>query len=284
MIASTAGSSRPRRSAARRLPRRRWRRTSSSSRSLVYRTGAYAPNGMPFANGIADYYKLVNERDGGINGVKIIFEECETGYATDRGVECYERLKGKGPTGAALLQPAVDRHHLRADREGAGRQDPAASPWATAAPNRATARCSRGTSRCSAPTGPRPTSLIQHIAKKEGGFDKLKGKKIALVYHDSPTARSRSRCCRSAPRCTASSFKLLPVTHPGVEQKAHLAADPPEPARLRAAVGLGRDELDRDQGGGGRRLSARQDVRRVVVGRRARRDARPATAPRATTR
>src|SRR5215831_9081850 len=61
--------------------------------SLVYRTGAYAPNGIPVANGIADYYTLVNERDGGINGVKIVFEECDTGYATDRGVECYERLK-----------------------------------------------------------------------------------------------------------------------------------------------------------------------------------------------
>ena len=32
-------------------------------------------------------------------------EECETGYATDRGVECYERLKGKGPTGAASFDP-----------------------------------------------------------------------------------------------------------------------------------------------------------------------------------
>src|SRR5262245_29191665 len=53
---------------------------------LVYRTGAYAPNGIPFANGLADYYTLVNERDGGINGVKIVFEECDTGYATDRGV------------------------------------------------------------------------------------------------------------------------------------------------------------------------------------------------------
>ena len=28
--------------------------------NLVYRTGAYAPNGVPFANGIADYYRLVN--------------------------------------------------------------------------------------------------------------------------------------------------------------------------------------------------------------------------------
>jgi branched-chain amino acid transport system substrate-binding protein len=46
---------------------------------LVYRTGAYAPNGVPFANGYADYLKLVNAR-GGINGVKVSFEECETGY------------------------------------------------------------------------------------------------------------------------------------------------------------------------------------------------------------
>ena len=59
---------------------------------LSYRTGAYAPNGIPFANGYVDYLKLVNARDGGINGIKITFEECETGYATDRGVECYERL------------------------------------------------------------------------------------------------------------------------------------------------------------------------------------------------
>ena len=65
---------------------------------LVYRTGPYAPNGVPFANGMADYYKMLNARDGGIGGVRLTMEECETGYATDRGVECYERLKGKGPT------------------------------------------------------------------------------------------------------------------------------------------------------------------------------------------
>src|SRR5918992_208747 len=72
---------------------------------LVYRTGAYAPNGIPFANGVADYYRLVNARDGGINGVRINYEECDTGYATDRGVECYERLKAKGPTGAPYVLP-----------------------------------------------------------------------------------------------------------------------------------------------------------------------------------
>jgi branched-chain amino acid transport system substrate-binding protein len=41
----------------------------------------------------------------GINGVKIVFAECETGYATDRGLDCYERLKRNGPTGAAFVVP-----------------------------------------------------------------------------------------------------------------------------------------------------------------------------------
>ena len=40
---------------------------------LVYRSGAYAPNGVPFANGLGDYYRLINERDGGVNGVKLTY-------------------------------------------------------------------------------------------------------------------------------------------------------------------------------------------------------------------
>jgi len=43
--------------------------------STVYRTGPYAPSGTPFANGLWDYLTLLNERDGGINGVKIVVEE-----------------------------------------------------------------------------------------------------------------------------------------------------------------------------------------------------------------
>ena len=69
---------------------------------LVYRTGPYAPNGTPWANGKQDYIKLVNAQ-GGINGVKIAYEECETGYATDKGVECYERLKSR--PGVTVFDP-----------------------------------------------------------------------------------------------------------------------------------------------------------------------------------
>src|SRR5258708_20404927 len=73
--------------------------------ALVYRSGAYAPNGIPFANGFADYLNLVHQRDGGINGVKITTEECETGYATDRALECFERSKAKAPTAAPTILP-----------------------------------------------------------------------------------------------------------------------------------------------------------------------------------
>src|SRR5215475_6999425 len=186
---------------------------------LVYRTGAYAPNGVPVANGIADYYKLINERDGGINGVKIVYEECDHGYATDRGVECYERLKAKGPTGApyviplstgityALTEkapvdkiPVISMGYGRADsRDGSVYQwnFPLLGTYWTAA-----------------------DIILQHIAKLEGGFDKLKGKKIALVYHDSPYGKEPIALLQKRAQMHGFEAMLLPVTHPGVEQKA----------------------------------------------------------------
>ena len=72
---------------------------------LVYRTGPYAAGGTGFFGGIEDYYALLNIRDGGVGGIKLTWEECETAYNADRGVECYERLKSKGPTGGTVVQP-----------------------------------------------------------------------------------------------------------------------------------------------------------------------------------
>ena len=58
---------------------------------------------IPRADGYIAYLTLLNERDGGINGVKLVWEECETVYDVPRGVACYERLKAQGPTGAAVV-------------------------------------------------------------------------------------------------------------------------------------------------------------------------------------
>ena len=67
-----------------------------------YRTGPFANSGIPIANGMHDYMAMLNARDGGIGGSKIIFEECETGYKNEKGVECYESLKSKKP---AIITP-----------------------------------------------------------------------------------------------------------------------------------------------------------------------------------
>jgi len=69
--------------------------------NLAYRTGPFAATGIPLMNGQADYMSMLNARDGGIGGVMIDFDECETGYSTEKGVECYEKTKGK----AIVTQP-----------------------------------------------------------------------------------------------------------------------------------------------------------------------------------
>ena len=68
---------------------------------ISFRTGPYAANGIPNADGYTDYFTLINERDGGIGGIKINMPECETGYNTEKGVECYEATKED----AILYQP-----------------------------------------------------------------------------------------------------------------------------------------------------------------------------------
>src|SRR5881397_1660429 len=70
---------------------------------LSIREGALRFDQIPQANGYIDYLTLLNVRDGGINGVPLVWEECETVYDVTRGIECYERLKAKGPTGAAAF-------------------------------------------------------------------------------------------------------------------------------------------------------------------------------------
>jgi branched-chain amino acid transport system substrate-binding protein len=185
---------------------------------LAYRTGPYAPNGTPWANGKQDYIKLINARDGGINGVKIIFEECETGYATDRGVECYERLKGKNG-GASLIDPQAtgitfaltekaphDKIPLLTLGYGlAASQDGMAFPW---------------NFELMGSYWTAMDILLQHIGKLEGGMDKLKGKKIALVYHDSPFGKEPIPVLQERAKMHGFEVQMLPVTAPGLEQKA----------------------------------------------------------------
>ena len=178
--------------------------------SLVYRTGAYAPNGIPFANGLADYYKLVNERDGGINGVKIVFEECDTGYATDRGVECYERSEGQGLDRRRLFPPALDGHHLCAHRESADRQDrdhhyglrPVGIARRLGIPVEFPAARHVLDGRRHHPAA--------HRQARRAGSTSSRARRSRWSITTCPSAKSRSRCCRSVRSCMASNCCSCP--------------------------------------------------------------------------
>ena len=186
---------------------------------LSYRTGAYAVNGVPWANGFVDYLNLVNERDGGINGVKITYEECEFGYATDKGIECYERLKSKGPTGASFFNPLSTGVTFAMTDKTAADKIPIISMGYGRADSKNGAIFNwnfplLGTYWSAADIA------LQHIAKELGGEDKLKGKKIALVYHGSPYGKEPIPHLEQMSKRLG--FELMPVevTHPGVEQKS----------------------------------------------------------------
>jgi len=184
---------------------------------LSGRTGPVAPNATPWANGHNDYMKLVNAR-GGINGVMTLVEECETAYATDRGIDCYERLKGKHG-GATVFQPLstgitfaltdkVPADKISLITSGYGRSDTADG----------------GIFKWNFPLVGHywvaGDTVLQHIAKKEGGWDKLKGKKIAVVFHDSAFGKEVLPIIQERAATHGFELLLLPVPAPGVEQKA----------------------------------------------------------------
>ena len=184
---------------------------------LSGRTGPVAPNATPWANGHNDYMKLVNAR-GGINGVMTLVEECETAYATDRGVECYERLKGKHG-GATVFQPLstgitfaltekIPGDKIPMITSGYGRSDTADG----------------GIFKWNFPLVGHywvaGDTVLQHIAKTQGGWDKMKGKKIAVVFHDSAFGKEVLPIIQERSKMHGFEVLLLPVPAPGVEQKA----------------------------------------------------------------
>ncbi len=183
---------------------------------LVYRTGPYAPSGIPIANGASDYFNLVNERDGGINGVKLAFEECETQYDTKQGVECYERLKAKSPvlvnpystgiTYQLIPKAAVDKVVVHSMGYGmTASADGRWFPWVFNFPMTYWSQAS---------------AFVKYVAQQEGGLDKLKGKKIVHIFHNSPYGKEANPTLEELARRHAFELTLLAVDHPGQEQKS----------------------------------------------------------------
>ena len=186
--------------------------------ALVYRTGPFAPNGIPSANGWRDYMTMINKRDGGVNGVMITWEECEFGYATAPGVECYERLKNTGG-GASLVNPfstgvtyalipkaSVDQVPIHSMGYGnTATADGRVFPWTFNFPTTYWSQAS---------------AFIKYVGQQEGGMENLRGKKIALIYLNIAYGKEPIPVLEVLAEKYGYELDLIPIDWPGMEQGA----------------------------------------------------------------
>jgi len=181
--------------------------------AMSYRTGPYAANGIPFADGYQDYFTLLNERDGGIGGEKIKLMECETGYNTEKGVECYESLKSENPLVFQPLSTGITYQLIpKATADGI--------PMHTMGYGRTSAKNGevfRGIFNYPANYWDGASAGVNHIIDIEGD---IKGKKITLVYHNSAYGKEPIRTLEELSKKHGFNLTVIPVDHPGQEQKS----------------------------------------------------------------
>lgn len=185
-----------------------------------YRVGPYAAGGTGFFGGFIDYMQLVNERDGGVGGVKLTWSECETEYVVERGVECYERLKaGLNSAPSAAFNPlSVGIAYALIDRATADK-----NPIITINHGRTDSTDGRVFPYIF-PLQLNPYSevsaITNYIAQREGGTDKLAGKKIVTLYHGSPYGKETIPVLDILAKKYGFELEHIEVPHPGTEQQA----------------------------------------------------------------
>lgn len=171
--------------------------------NLSYRTGPFAATGIPLMNGQRDYMTMLNERDGGANGVMLDYNECETGYNTEKGVECYEKTKAAGgivtqpwSTGITLQvlpKSNVDKIPVLAPGYGfSAMQDGKTFQWAFNPPSSYWDGASM---------------ILGNISG--GNLDNLKGKKIVLLHLDHPYGKEPIPLLEAL--AAKHGFTLLPI-------------------------------------------------------------------------
>ncbi|HSV19462.1 MAG TPA: ABC transporter substrate-binding protein [Casimicrobiaceae bacterium] len=184
---------------------------------LSYRVGPYAAGGSGYFGGAIDYFTLVNQ-SGGINGVKLVWEECETEYNAARGVECYERLKTRHG-GASTVEPlstgiayglfervAQDKIPMTTNGYGLG--------------SSADGRVFNWVFPLGTTYWDQAAAMIAYLGQKEGGEAKLKGKKIVYMYHDSAYGKEAIPVLDALAARDGIELTKIPITPPGNTQES----------------------------------------------------------------
>jgi branched-chain amino acid transport system substrate-binding protein len=188
---------------------------------MSYRTGPYSGAGAAIFNGMSDYLNMLNERDGGVGGARLLIEECETGYDTKKGVECYDSTKGKNPvvstpysTGITLQlipKAAVDKIPILSMAYGlSASADGNDFPWVFNPP---------------ATYWDGASAFVRHASAVEGGFDKLKGKTIGLVHLDAPYGKEPIPLLEALAKDYGFALKFYPVAPQQMQNQTSLWLD-----------------------------------------------------------
>ena len=184
-----------------------------------YRVGPYAAGGTGFFGGFIDYMKYVNA-NGGVNGVKLVWSECETAYIVETCVECYERLKNghDGAPAAATNPLSVGIAYATLERSTADHL-----PLITINHGR-TDSTDGSVFPYVFPLQLNPYSevsaILNWIGQQGGGVDSLKGKKIVTLYHGSPYGKETNEVLQKLADRYGFELTLLEVPHPGNEQQS----------------------------------------------------------------
>jgi branched-chain amino acid transport system substrate-binding protein len=183
-----------------------------------YRVGPYAAGGTGFFGGFIDYMNLINLRDGGVNGVKLSWSECETQYIVEQGVECYQRMKTHVPPPSAwnplsvgiayAMIPGITADKVPLITIDHGRTDStdgAVFPYVF-------------------PLLMNPYSetsaIVNFIGSRTGGDDKLAGKSIVVLYHGSPYGKETIPIYQLLAKKYGFTLNQIEVPDPGTEQEA----------------------------------------------------------------
>jgi len=182
------------------------------------RVGPYSAMGTGYYGAQIDYMNYVN-MNGGVNGVMLTWQECETEYNAVKTVECYQRLLEKdgqkmvvfdtlGTPGAYAVINRMAKDNVVLAQYGYGRTDAADGrvwPWVFNAASHYWSQIA---------------VKMKFMADQEGGIDKMKGKKIVHLHIDSAYGREPLPAMRKIASDWGVKLVEISIPPPGLEQQS----------------------------------------------------------------
>ena len=183
------------------------------------RVGPYSAMGTGYYGGIIDYLNYVNMAEGGVNGVTLTWQECETEYNAKRTVECYQRLLTNGdqrmvvfdtlgtPGAYAVINRMAEDQVVLA-QYGYGRTDAADGrvwPFVFGAHSNYWSQIA---------------VTMNFMAQQEGGIENMRGKKIVHLHIDSAFGREPLPAMRRIAEDWGVTLVEIAVPPPGLEQQS----------------------------------------------------------------